>query len=174
MMIKLFKKIGISILNIIEFHIAPIFLALLFLSMVFQVILRYVFNYPSPELFEISQYSFIWVIFLGAPLARRFGSHIRFNILYEKFPRRVQLIFDLIFDSFFSIVLIITFFPIWDDILFYKFIRSNVLKIPWTYLLLCFPIFMILMFIHNLIWIYKNGRELFTEKKPDKEVEPWD
>jgi len=173
-MYKAFKKIGVFILNIIEYNIAPVFLALLFLSLFFQVILRYVFNYPSPELFEISQYSFIWVIFLGAPLARRFGAHIRFNVLYEKFSRKAQLILDLIFDLFFTFGLVITFFPVWDDILFYKFIRYNVLKIPWTYLLLCFPIFMVLMFIHNLIWIYKNGRELFTGKKPVKEVEPWD
>jgi TRAP-type C4-dicarboxylate transport system permease small subunit len=174
MPLRILKRTGLFILNFIEYRIAPFILIFLFISLFMQVILRYVFNYPSPELFEISQYMFIWVVFLGADVAQRFGSHMKFNVLYEKFPRKVQLIFDLAFNTFFSVMLLVTFFPTWEDLMFYKFMKSTVLKIPWTFLFLCFPVFMILMLIHNIIWMYKDGREFFTGKKPVAEVKPWD
>ncbi|MFW6119858.1 MAG: TRAP transporter small permease [Petrotogales bacterium] len=172
--LNLLKKTGLFIIDFIEYRVASVFLLLLFFALFVQVIMRYVFNNPSPELFEISRYSFIWIIFLGAPLARRFGAHMKFNVIYDMVSRKLQIVFDLFFNACFTIMLFITFFPTWDDIGFYKMIKSNVLHIPWSYLLLCFPLFIILMIIHNLIWIYKDTRELVTGKKSAKEEEPWD
>jgi TRAP-type C4-dicarboxylate transport system permease small subunit len=172
--LRALKKTGRFIIDFIEYRIASVFLLLLFTALFVQVVMRYVFNNPSPELFEISRYSFIWIIFIGAPLARRFGAHMKFNVIYDMVSRKVQIVFDLIFNAFFTVMLFVTFFPIWNDIIFYRMIRSNVLKIPWSYLLFCFPLFIILMIIHNLIWIYKDTRELITGKKSAKEEEPWD
>ncbi|HQC15626.1 TRAP transporter small permease [Mesotoga prima] len=167
-----FKIVQIS-LNLIESWGGVIFLGLLFLSVFFQVILRYVFNSPSPELFEIAQYSFIWTIFLGAPYARKFDAHIKFDIIFLKLPRKTQLILQILFDLFFCVMLIMTLGPVLGDVFFYKIIKSEVLRIPWTYLFICFPIFMILTFIHNVIWIVKSFIELFSGKVLPKEVEPW-
>lgn len=171
---KMLKKTGLFIIDFIEYRVASVFLLLLFFTLFVQVIMRYVFNNPSPELFEISRYSFIWIIFLGAPLARRFGAHMKFNVIYDMVSRKLQIVFDLFFNALFTIMLIITFFPTWDDIVFYKMIESNVLHIPWSYLLFCFPLFIVLMIIHNLIWIYKDTKELVTGQKSAKEEEPWD
>ncbi len=171
---KVLKKTGMFVIDFIEYRVASVFLLLLFFALFVQVIMRYIFNNPSPELFEISRYSFIWIIFLGAPLARRFGAHMKFNVIYDMVSRKLQIVFDLIFNAFFTVMLFITFFPTWHDIVFYKMIKSNVLHIPWNYLLFCFPLFIVLMIIHNLIWIYKDIRELATGKKSAKEEEPWD
>ncbi|AFK07982.1 TRAP-type C4-dicarboxylate transport system, small permease component [Mesotoga prima MesG1.Ag.4.2] len=175
------KKIFLSLLktlqillNLIESWGGTIFLGLLFLSIFFQVILRYVFSSPSPELFEIAQYSFIWTIFLGAPYARKFDAHIKFDILFLRFSRKVQLILQIVFDLFFCIVLLVSLGPVLGDVIFYKIIKSEVLRIPWTYLFMCFPIFMVLTFIHNVIWIVKSFLELISGKTFAKEVEPWD
>ncbi|MDD3681883.1 MAG: TRAP transporter small permease [Mesotoga sp.] len=170
---SLFKVFQIT-LNLIESWGGIIFLGLLFLSIFFQVILRYVFSSPSPELFEIAQYSFIWTIFLGAPYARKFDAHIKFDIVFLKLPRKAQLLLQIAFDLFFCIVLLVTLGPVLGDVLFYKIIKSEVLRIPWTYLFMCFPIFMALTFIHNVIWIVKSFIELFSGRIFPKEVEPWD
>jgi len=168
------KKVFLHLINFVEVHIASIILLTLFLSMFFQVVLRYVFNYPSPALFEISGYTFIWVVFLGAPLARRFRSHIRFNILYEKFPRKVQLVIDLVMNVAFNIGMLITFFPVLENFGWYKYLKSDVLRIPWTYLLLCFPLFILLIVLHNSVWIYKELKELITGKPGKMEEKPWE
>lgn len=167
------KKFLYSIPEFIETKGGVFFLGLLFLSLFLQVVLRYVFNNPSPELFEIGQYAFIWTIFLGAPYARKFDAHIKFDIIYSKLPPRAKLVLQIVFDVFFSVVLLVTFIPVFKDVLFYKIIKSEVLRIPWTYLFMCFPIFMILMFTHNTIWIVRNVMELVTGKKFKREVEPW-
>ncbi|WP_292590725.1 MULTISPECIES: TRAP transporter small permease [unclassified Mesotoga] len=169
----LFRSVQIA-LNLIESWGGIIFLGLLFLSIFLQVVLRYVFRTPSPELFEVAQYSFIWTIFLGAPYARKFDAHIKFDIIFVKLPRKAQLILQIAFDLFFCIVLLVTLGPVLGDVLFYKIIKSEVLRIPWTYLFMCFPIFMVLTFIHNVIWIVKSFIELFSGRIVPKEVEPWD
>ena len=168
------KKLFLWLIDLVEVHFASIILFTLFLSMFLQVILRYVFNYPSPALFEISGYSFIWVVFLGAPLARRYRAHIRFNILYEKLPRKAQLVIELIMDIIFNGGMFIALFPVLENFGWYKFLRSDVLRIPWTYLILCFPIFIFLILLHNSVWIYRGLKELITGKASEMEEKPWE
>jgi len=171
--IMIFFRFIQSTLNLIESWGGIFFLGILFLSLFFQVVLRYLFNFPSPLLFEMAQYSFIWTIFLGAPYARKFDAHIKFDIVSLKFPRKVQLIIQILFDLFFSIILIVMLKPVFEDLMFYRIIRTQIMKIPWTYAFMCFPLFMILTLIHNVIWIVKNFIELFFGKTISKEVEPW-
>jgi TRAP-type C4-dicarboxylate transport system permease small subunit len=167
------RKIARKIIDFLEFHIATIILGCLFISVVMQVILRYVFQSPSPELFEIAGYAFIWVIFLGASVAQRYRSHMRFDMLYKTFSRKTQLIIDIVFDTLFSIALVCMFIPVVRQIIFLGFIKSDVLRISWTYLLLCFPLFIVLTLIHNINLIYKNVSEFLTGRTTVEEVPPW-
>lgn len=141
--------------------------------MFMQVLLRYVFRHPSPEAFEISSYSFVWSVLLGAALANRYKNHIRFDILYNKLPRKVQIVIDIFFDTFFSLLLIISLRPIVSQALWYRIIKSEVLGIPWTYLTLCLPIAMLLMIADNFRFIILNLRELIFNKPFKLEERPW-
>lgn len=141
--------------------------------MFMQVLLRYVFRHPSPEAFEISSYSFVWSVLLGAALANRYKNHIRFDILYNKLPRKVQIVIDIFFDAFFSLLLIISLRPIVSQALWYRIIKSEVLGIPWTYLTLCLPIAMLLMIADNFRFIILNLRELIFNKPLKLEERPW-
>jgi len=161
------------LVDVFEKHLSSIMLFILFASMFIQVILRYFFNMPSPELFEISTYSFVWTVLLGAAFASRYRDHIRFNIIYEKFPRKVQLIVDIFFDTFFNLLLLISLYPVLRQSFWYKIIRSEVLNIPWTYLVICLPIAMVLIIVHNSIFIYKAIIELIKRKHVDVEEKPW-
>ncbi|HHF98714.1 MAG TPA: TRAP transporter small permease subunit, partial [Candidatus Aerophobetes bacterium] len=99
---------------------------------------------------------------------------IRFDIVYRKFPRKFQLIIDMFFDILTNVVFILILihsveYTIWN----YR-IKSSALRIPWTYLLMCFPIFLVLIIIHNSALIYDYIRELLGKKVPEKEeVLPW-
>ncbi|MDI6863864.1 MAG: TRAP transporter small permease, partial [Pseudothermotoga sp.] len=94
---KVLKKIK----DIFQIHVPAVCVLILFLSMFSQVVLRYVFRHPSPEAFEISSYSFVWSVLLGAALANRYKNHIKFDIIYNKFPRKAQIVTDVFFDVFF-------------------------------------------------------------------------
>jgi len=171
---KSIKGIPKKIFDLIEVHLASIIFMSLFFCIVIQVFSRYVLNRPLPPLFELSIYSFVWAIFLGAPLARRYRKHLRFDILFRKFPKRVQLLSEIVFDSLTNVVLFVIFVPTVKYTAWNYSIKSSVLRIPWTYLLLCFPIFIVLLFIHNSVWIYYHIREFLGRRTPPLEVPPWE
>ncbi len=168
------KKIFKSVLDLIEIHINAIIFMTMFLSMIGQVFMRYVLNRPSPVLHEITMYSFVWTVYLSASLAHRYDKHIRFNIIYDMFPKKVRTTIDLIFNIFMSTLFAISFFPVVRELINYNFIESTVLGISWTYLYMVFPIFMVLILIHNSVAIYREIQELFFNKVPPKEEEAWD
>jgi TRAP-type C4-dicarboxylate transport system permease small subunit len=174
MTFRRFRKFVIVIFDAIEYIIPGILLLTLFISLVLQVILRYVFDNPSPELFEVSQYSFVWLVFLGAALARRHDSHMKFNVLYDKLPRKAQLVCDIIFDGVLTTMMVAVFVSSIDTVFFLKFMKSTVLRISWAYLFSCYPLFIFLLIIHNLQWLFRNFRECLTGKKTTREVKPWD
>lgn len=167
------KDISKKVFDLFEVHLAAVIFVTLFFSIVIQIFSRYVLNRPLPALFELSIYSFVWTIFLGAPLAKRYKKHLRFDILYQKFPKRLQSITEIAFDTLTNVVLLIILVPIVKYTAWSYEIKASVLRIPWTYLLLCFPIFIVLLFIHNSVWIYYHVRVLLGKKPPPSETWPW-
>ena len=167
------RRYGTKILNFLEIHLAAWIFILLLTSVSIEVFSRYVLNEPTPKLFELSIYAFIWTIYLGAALAKRYNQHVRFDILYGRFPKKVQLLVEIIFDSFVNIILLIALMPVINYTIWNYRIKASALRIPWTYLLVCFPIFIILILIHNFQDIYLNVRE-FLGKKVEREADlPW-
>ena len=80
---------------------------------------------------------------------------------------------DIVFDSLITIVFLILLVPCVKYTLWNYRIKSSVLRVPWTYLLMCFPIFVILILIHNFRDIYTNVRIFMGKATERKEVLPW-
>jgi TRAP-type C4-dicarboxylate transport system permease small subunit len=159
--------------DFLEIHLATIIFFLLIISVTIEVFARYVLNKPLPKFFELSIYSFVWCIYLGASLAKRYNQHIRFDIFYRKFSQRMRMLVDTFFDALMCVVLLLLVIPsikytIWN----YK-IKASALRIPWTYLLLCFPIFVCLILIHSLRDIVSNIRELMGKEVHREKELPW-
>ncbi len=169
------RRIIRKIIDFLEIHLPVFIILVLIFSVVIQVFARYLLNLPLPRVFEISIYSFVWAIYLGGALAKRYRMHMRFNIIYRKLPRKAQLISDIIFEIITSVILVIILVPSVQYTLCNYKIKSSALRIPWTYLLLCFPIFISLVLIHNVFWIYVYIQELKGNKIPLKEETlPWE
>lgn len=161
------------LMDVIEIHGSALFLLTVFTTMFLQVIARYLLRNPSPELFEVTQYAFPWGVLLGAACAQRYRDHIRFNILYDKLPRRARLGIDIVFDSAITALFVLSLRPVFYQAFWYHMLRSEVLEIPWTYLVFCLPIFLILVIIHNLTYLYHAIRELVMGKPGKPAVKPW-
>ena len=162
-----------NIFDLLEVHLPALIFFLLIISVVIQIFSRYVLNNPLPKLFELSIYSFVWVIYLGATLAKRYDQHIRFDILYRKFPKKIRLLVDTVFDALVTVVLLIVLIPSIKYTIWAYRIKASALRIPWTYLLLCFPIFLCLIIVHNSTAIILNIRELLGKGEHRQEVLPW-
>ncbi len=74
--------------------VLAIFAALLILSMSFwttyDVLTRYFLDYSSPWAFDLSEYSLVWITFLGAPWVLLQDRHIRIELLIDVLPNRWQ------------------------------------------------------------------------------------
>jgi TRAP-type C4-dicarboxylate transport system permease small subunit len=170
---ELMRGFGKKVLDLIEIHFTTLIFFLLITSVSIEIFSRYVLNKPTPKFFELSIYSFIWSIYLGAALAKRYNQHIRFDIFYRKFSRRTRLFIDIFFDALTTIVLLVILIPNIQYTIWNYRIKASALRIPWTYLLICFPIFVCLILIHNSLDIVSNIRELLGKEVHHEEKLPW-
>jgi len=170
---RFMRGLGRKIFDLLEVHFATLVFFLLLISVAIEVFARYVLNNPLPKFFELSIYSFVWIIYLGAALAKRYNQHIRFDILYRKFSRRTRLFVDTFFDILTNIAILFLLLPCIKYTIWNYRIKASALRIPWTYLLLCFPIFVSLILIHNSRDIVLNVRELLGKGTRQEEELPW-
>lgn len=167
------KSIPRMIFDFLEVYLPSVIFSVLIASVFIQVVFRYVFNMPIPPLFEISLYSFIWVIYLGGSLATRFNQHMRFDLIYRKLPWKARHLVDIFYDILLDVIIVIIIYPTIQTIIKMYPLKASTLGISWAYLLVCFPIFLILVFIHSSTSIYYKIREMATGKKPPEETPPW-
>ncbi|MBN2568940.1 MAG: TRAP transporter small permease [Deltaproteobacteria bacterium] len=167
------KGLSKKFLDIIEIYLPTVIFFLLIMTVAIQVFSRYVLNRPLPKFFELSIYSFVWSIYLGAALAKRYNQHIRFDIFYRKFSTRTRAIVDIFFDLLTIGVMLLLLYPSIEYTIWNYKIKASALRIPWTYLLVCFPLFVCLIILHNSLSIYKNFALLSGKEAQPEEVPPW-
>ncbi len=162
------------ILDFFELYLATAVFILLLASVSVEVFMRYVLNEPSPKFFELTIYSYVWTIYLGASLAKRYNQHIRFDIINRKLPPKARLFIEVVFDCLLLVIFGIVLVPCIEYTIWNYRIMASALQIPWTYLLLCYPLFILLVMIHCLRSIYRNARALFGRPlTTEPEVLPW-
>ncbi len=161
------------IFDIFEVYLAVVIFSVLIVSIFLEVFFRYVLNNPSAQLFELSIYCFVWVIYLGGALATRYNQHVRFDLIYRALPEKGRRILELAFTVLTNAVLLVLVVPsIRYTIQVYP-IKASALRVPWTFLLLVFPLFLVLVLIHNFTDIVKNILRLAGRRVKDPEVFPW-
>jgi TRAP-type C4-dicarboxylate transport system permease small subunit len=167
------RKLVNFLFDIFEVYLAVIIFSALIVSIFLEVFFRYVLNNPSPELFELSIYCFVWVIYLGGALATRYNQHVRFDLIYRALPEKVRRLMEIAFDLLTNGVLLVLFWPAVRYTIQMYPIKASALRVPWTFLLLVFPIFLALVLIHNFTTIVKNILRLTGREIKDAEVFPW-
>jgi TRAP-type C4-dicarboxylate transport system permease small subunit len=167
------RKLVNFIFDIFEVYLAVVIFSALILSIFSEVFMRFVMNNPSPELFELSIYCFVWVIYLGGALATRYNQHVRFDLIYRALPEKAQRVLEIAFMALTNGVLLVLFVPsIRYTIQMYP-IKASALRVPWTFLLMVFPIFLALVLIHNFTDIVKDILRLAGRQIKEPEVFPW-
>lgn len=155
------KKTYEFVVVFLEEYLSMLALVICAAAIVIQVFYRYALNISLDWPFELSIHAYIWTLYLGAAWGVREGYHVRFNIIYDKLSYKVQKIVNIIFNTTTTVVFILIFWPNWDYLLFNYRIKSVALKIPWTYVFMVFPIFLILTIIHNISFIVGDVKALY-------------
>ena len=167
------KRIAGLFFDLFEVYLAVVIFSALIVSIFLEVFLRYVVNSPSPELFEFSIYCFVWVIYLGGALATRYNQHIRFDLIYRSLPEKARRMLDIAFNLLTNGVLLVLLYPAIRYTIQVYPIKASALRVPWTFLLMVFPIFVTLVIIHNFTAIVKDILRLAGREIKEAEVFPW-
>jgi TRAP-type C4-dicarboxylate transport system permease small subunit len=167
------RKLANFIFDIFEVYLAVIIFAALILNIFLEVFFRYVLNNPSPQLFELSIYCFVWVIYLGGALATRYNQHVRFDLIYRALPEKGRRMLDIAFNLLTNGVLLVLLYPAIRYTIQVYPIKASALRVPWTFLLMVFPIFVTLVIIHNFTAIVKDVLRLAGREIKEAEVFPW-
>lgn len=64
---------------------------------VYEVVLRYVFNAPSIWAYDVSYMLYGSLFMLGASYTLLYGGHIRTDLFYQRWPPRAQALVDVCF-----------------------------------------------------------------------------
>lgn len=114
-----------------------------------QIMLRICFNYVLPWSEEISRFTFVWFVFLGAAYAARLNAHNRVLIQFKLFPPIVQNISTLFADLIwivFNIVMVVKSVEVIQQLTKYTY-YSPALGVSMAYVYWIFPISFSLMTI---------------------------
>jgi len=85
----MFKK-TIKIMDWISYTLLIVSSSTMLISTFLQVIFRYLFNHPLFWSEELSRYSFVWLVFIGAAVAMKRGVHIGVDYFVNNLPLKLK------------------------------------------------------------------------------------
>lgn len=138
-------------------------LILVILSVIYGVIMRYVFNSPPAWTNELAGVAFTWVVFFGSSAAFKRKMHIGIELLVDSAPSRVKcgliIIMELIVFVFLSFMVIYGF--IYAIAAYQQ--PTSVLRIPNTYIYIAIPISFMFMVFHQISYLVRSRQNRFLE-----------
>lgn len=131
----------------LEYLLSFICFATMLSAVLVQVFFRYVLGDPFVWPYELSIYCYIYIVFFGAVMAVRRGSHISFNMLYDLLPERHKHAVRIVTDIFVIVLFLIIIPSSLDFIGLFGSVRSSSLNIPMAAVLIVFPVSIALIVI---------------------------
>lgn len=91
------NRVG-KIIGNLDVFVASIVLAALIIMTVCGVIMRYIVKHPFTWLEEVQLFCMVWIVFGGAGVAFRTGSHVAIEMVVDLFPTKIQKIIEVCID----------------------------------------------------------------------------
>lgn len=150
--------------DLIERDIPVVSFIILFVSFVYSVIARYVFNAPPAWSTEVQVGSYIWTVMLSAAYVRRIDKHVKFDMLYDALNDDWKQIFRIFRNLLMGITYIILFFASIKYISRYR-TMSPYFRIPVKFYF-CPIIFLSFdVMVYSLTDVYRDVRNLIERKR---------
>lgn len=144
----------------LEYLLSFICFATMLSAVLIQVFFRYVLGDPFVWPYELSIYCYIYIVFFGAVMAVRRGSHISFNMLYDLLSKRLQYVVRIATDIFVIVLFIVIIPSSLDFIGLFGSLRSSSLGIPMGTVLAVFPVSILLIVIQVAVRMAGNIQAL--------------
>jgi TRAP-type C4-dicarboxylate transport system permease small subunit len=157
-----------SLDNDIERWLSLIFYMMIAMTIISEVIRRFVFSYSSIWGEEVARYCFIYMAWVGASLGVKNRAHIRIDIILNFLPNRGQCVVYL-FADFLTLILavIAIYFSMGSVLTSIEFGSvTHGLRIGQYWFLMAIPIGFTLIVIRLLQSMTRDFRDLRSGSKP--------
>ena len=147
---------GLSLLKNLDLAIAGVLLVVLIFLTFFGVARRYLFGKPLIWMEEFQGLLFLWITFLGAGAAFRYGSHVKIDMVLDALHGTARKVLEILDHIVEFGVLIYFFYQCWTY--YFRMIDTGKKtdQLRWTYdkAYWAVPVGAILMILSFLISIY--------------------
>lgn len=75
----------------VETYLATVALTIFASLVVFQVVMRYIFNSPPAWTEEMARYALVWFVYISGSYAVKYQRHVKFNLLVDMLGKHVPL-----------------------------------------------------------------------------------
>lgn len=131
--------------------ISTILLALVFVVFVVAVFMRYVLHVPLAWADELTIILFSVLIFFASALALKPSQQVCFDVVFNLLPERVARYTAALTGIIFGLIFLAAFWPCLDYVLFMYRQRTPALNIPFFYVFVAFPFFLLAVAL-RMIW----------------------
>ena len=119
-----------------------------FVVVLSQVVMRYVFARPNPWTEELSRFGFIWVSMLGAALAVELRTHFVFDQLVGMFRPKLQAVVRICSTAFVALMAVALIVLGVELFVLASSQRSPALNLPVSWIYASVPVAGLLMLLH--------------------------
>ena len=121
--------------------IAAAAFAVLFLTFIVQVVMRFVFNMPLAWSDELILIVYIFMVFWCAGLLLKEKDHVMLDLVYETLPPNGRRVFGLLGAALVAGLLLVLLPQTFDYVMFMHREKTPVLDIPFSYVFAPFVLF---------------------------------
>jgi TRAP-type transport system small permease protein len=150
-------------------RLCAVLLAAITIFMFGNVVLRYAFNAPIAWGDELTQFAFIWLVFLGAVAAMKTDAHYSLTLLIDLVPRPIAVLLGVMGDL--AVIAICSAFA-WYGlrvIQLFSFQTSPSLELPMSVVYASLPLSAVLMILIRAVKMVERVRVNLLGGKPLQE-----
>ena len=66
------------------------------LILAYEVVMRGIFKSPTIWVMDTAIYLFMWTMLIGSAYTLMLGKHVKIDLIFDRFPKKMQLVLDVI------------------------------------------------------------------------------
>ena len=144
-------------------NISVALLAVMFVSLIVQVVFRYFVNMPMGWTDELSLITWTWLVLWGAAFIVRERDEIRFELLHASVPAGLRRVMTFASAAVLVGLFVFSLPAVWDYVTFMKVQRTAYLHVRFDWLFSVYMIFAVAAIVRYL-WI--GWRALIASGEP--------
>ena len=156
---KVFSKVLDVIEKILTVLIAIVF-AVMLVSIVYLVVMRYLFHHAPSWCEELARFGFLYLVFLTCPIAIRKSMHLQVDFISSKYPPKVHHVVSILSNIVGIGVMCFLFYQA-GKLAMEVTTLSGAMQLPYKYLYGIMPVGCFFMVLYSFEIIFNDIRALF-------------